>query len=63
MDVSVVVCTYNRARSLGRTLTALQGQQTAPGLTWELVLVDNNSSDDTRAVVTSASAAFPELVA
>jgi glycosyltransferase involved in cell wall biosynthesis len=57
--VSVVIGTYNRANLLGRTLTALQGQRTAPGLTWEVVVVDNNSSDDTRAVVRAASAAFP----
>src|SRR3970040_380046 len=59
MDVSVVIGTYNRAIPLGRTLTALRGQRTAPGLTWELVVVDNNSSDETRAVVSAASAAFP----
>jgi glycosyltransferase involved in cell wall biosynthesis len=59
MDVSVVIGTYNRAILLGRTLTALQSQRTAPGLTWELVVVDNNSSDDTRAVVSAARAAFP----
>jgi glucosyl-dolichyl phosphate glucuronosyltransferase len=59
MDVSVMVCTYNRANSLGRALTALQGQRTAPGLTWELVVVDNNSSDDTRAVVSAAATIFP----
>src|SRR5438093_486644 len=59
MDVSVVVCTYDRANSLGRTLTALLGQRTTPGLTWELVLVDNNSSDDTRAVVSAAATTFP----
>src|SRR5713101_6011 len=59
MDLSVVVCTYNRAHSLRRTLSALQGQRTAPRLTWELVLVDNNSSDDTRAVVSAAATIFP----
>src|ERR1700730_5420887 len=51
MDVSVIICTYNRAESLRRTLAALQSQRTAPGLTWELVLVDNNSNDRTREVV------------
>jgi glycosyltransferase involved in cell wall biosynthesis len=51
MDVSVVICTYNRAESLRRTLVALQSQRVAPGLSWELVLVDNNSNDRTREVV------------
>ncbi len=51
MDVSVVVCTYNRAELLERTLSALQGQRVAPGLSWELVVVDNNSTDRTKDVV------------
>ena len=57
MDVSVVVCTYNRARLLGRALAAIQGQRTAPGLSWELVVVDNGSTDQTKDVVATATAA------
>jgi len=59
MDVSVVLCTYNRAALLGRALSALQAQRTAPGLSWELMVVDNNSSDHTRSIVDTAGAAFP----
>ncbi len=44
MDVSVIVCTYNRAASLGHTLKALDEQATPPALGWELLVVDNNSS-------------------
>jgi len=51
MDVSVIVCTYNRAVSLGDTLQALEAQVTPPDLAWELLVVDNNSSDGTRDVV------------
>jgi glycosyltransferase involved in cell wall biosynthesis len=47
---SVIVCTYNRADSLRDTLRALAAQVVPAGLEWETVLVDNNSSDDTRAV-------------
>ena len=50
-DVSIVVCTYNRASSLRRTLAALTAQITPPDLIWELVIVDNNSTDTTRQVV------------
>ena len=57
MDLSVVIGTYNRSGSLRRTLAALSGQQTAPRLTWEIVVVDNNSTDDTRAVVDAFSRA------
>ncbi|MEQ6341743.1 MAG: glycosyltransferase family 2 protein [Gammaproteobacteria bacterium] len=34
------------------TLRALKSQQTAPDRTWEVIVVDNNSSDHTRQVVT-----------
>jgi glucosyl-dolichyl phosphate glucuronosyltransferase len=51
MDVSVIICTYNRADLLGRALKALQAQRTSLGLSWELVVVDNNSSDRTKDVV------------
>jgi glycosyltransferase involved in cell wall biosynthesis len=48
--VSVVLCTFNRARQLEGALQALVGQQ--PGAPpHEIIVVDNNSSDDTRRVV------------
>src|SRR5215475_10990679 len=50
-DVSIVVCTYNRATSLRLTLASLDAQQTPAGLSWELVVVDNNSTDATRVVI------------
>ena len=56
MDVSVVVCTYNRAPSLGLTLRSLDVQVTPPDLTWEVVVVDNNSADATRTVVDAFAA-------
>jgi glycosyltransferase involved in cell wall biosynthesis len=57
MDVSVILCTYNRAGSLGITLRALDAQEVPAGLKWELVVVDNNSPDGTRAVVEAFGAA------
>jgi glucosyl-dolichyl phosphate glucuronosyltransferase len=51
MDVSVVLGTYNRAESLRETLDSFSGLVCPPGLTWELLVVDNNSSDATAAVV------------
>lgn len=61
MDASIVVCTYNRAESLRDTLRALQALQAAPGRTWEVIVVDNNSKDHTRAVVEEAQRAWPLL--
>jgi glycosyltransferase involved in cell wall biosynthesis len=59
VNVSVVLCTYNRAELLRRALSALGAQRTAPGLTWELVLVDNNSNDGTKDVVEAFRASSP----
>jgi glycosyltransferase involved in cell wall biosynthesis len=56
MNVSIVLCTFNRARVLQRTLEGLGAMRVPPGLTWELLVVDNNSSDDTAAVVRAAAA-------
>ena len=50
-NVSIIVCTYNRASSLRLTLDALSAQITPPELAWELVIVNNNSTDATSDVV------------
>lgn len=61
MDISVVLGTYNRAASLHVTLQSCLGMVCPPGLTWELLVVDNNSTDTTREVVEgfAGTAAFP----
>lgn len=51
IDISVVVCTYNRSASLARTLESLRSQVVPPGVTWEVIVVDNNSTDATLDVV------------
>jgi glycosyltransferase involved in cell wall biosynthesis len=51
IDASVVVCTYNRAESLRRTLKGVLEQQLDKSTLWEIIVVDNNSSDNTRQVV------------
>jgi glycosyltransferase involved in cell wall biosynthesis len=53
---SVTICTYNRSRWLRETLEFIT-RQDYPSDRWEILVVDNNSSDDTRAVVESFSGA------
>ena len=48
--VSVIVPTYNRAGMIGKTISSLLGQN-YPKDRYEVIVVDNNSSDDTRNVV------------
>ena len=56
-DFTVIVVTHNRADVLRDTLAAL-ARLDYPG-PWEALVVDNNSSDRTRAVVADARAHFP----
>jgi glucosyl-dolichyl phosphate glucuronosyltransferase len=46
--VTVAVCTWNRAKVLDRTLAHLRQLGMPPGWEWELLVVDNGSTDDTR---------------
>lgn len=50
-DISIVVCTYNRCERLQRFLQSMEAVPDVPLPVWELIIVDNNSSDDTRQVV------------
>src|SRR5215470_3438684 len=61
MDISVVLATYNRASSLQETLRTLSQVVYPEDLRWELVVVDNNSTDSTPGVVEAfaANALFP----
>jgi glycosyltransferase involved in cell wall biosynthesis len=57
-EVTVLICTYNRAERLGETLDSLARSESA-GLRWDVIVVDNNSSDATKAVVTSRMQGYP----
>src|SRR5262245_36456759 len=57
MRFSIVIPTFNRANDLRDTLASLAGQAThAP---WEVIVIDNNSTDRTREVVLEAARSFP----
>jgi glycosyltransferase involved in cell wall biosynthesis len=48
--VSVVICTYNRAPLLRQTLGQLSRMRVPADVEWELLVIDNNSRDDTARV-------------
>src|SRR3954469_13944522 len=58
-DLAVVVPTFNRAKQLEPLLERLVSQEPR-GVRYEVVIVDNNSKDDTRQVVEAAARADPE---
>lgn len=45
--VSVVICCHNSAKRLPETLRNLAAQQVSKDIPWEIVVVDNASTDDT----------------
>ena len=57
MKFSVIIATYNRAEELVKTLESLKGLETTEP--WEVIIVDNNSSDNTRDVVLERVDSFP----
>lgn len=58
--VSVIIATYNRAYILGECLESLACQTAAPDL-FEVIVVDNNSTDNTAEVVDSFAGKVPQL--
>jgi GT2 family glycosyltransferase len=58
-SLSVVICTHNRAALLGETLQALGAARAPQDCRVDIVVVDNNSSDETPAVVRAAAATSP----
>ncbi|MBS0375262.1 MAG: glycosyltransferase family 2 protein [Proteobacteria bacterium] len=57
--LSVIICTWNRAELLGQTLATLAAQSGVDPESIEVLVVDNNSSDDTPTVVRNAAAGWP----
>lgn len=48
MDISIIICTYNRSENLKECFDCLASQEITHGFSWEVILVDNNSSDQTK---------------
>ena len=57
MKFSILIATYNRAAVLGDTLASLA--RLRPDAPWEVIVIDNNSPDNTREVAERAIPAFP----
>lgn len=51
MDVSIIIGTYNRCDSLAISVQSLINMHAPDGITWELIVVDNNSGDKTRELI------------
>ena len=54
-DITIVVCTHNRAESLRQALASLYDLETVSRFTYEVLVVDNASPDHTSDVIRSAA--------
>src|SRR5262245_55338483 len=59
VHASVLIATFNRAALLDDTLESIRRLRTTAGRDWEVIVVDNNSTDTTRAVVERHQQDFP----
>ena len=59
IDLTIAIPTYNGEQRLPQLLRHLQAQTEVETVSWEVLVVDNNSSDATAAVVQSFQADFP----
>jgi glycosyltransferase involved in cell wall biosynthesis len=51
MKITAILCTYNRCKSLATALDSIATQTLPESVEWEVLVVDNNSRDQTRDVV------------
>jgi len=59
MDITVILCTYNRCQILPNALSSVAASNLPESVGWEVLVVDNNSSDQTRDVVEEFCRRYP----
>jgi glycosyltransferase involved in cell wall biosynthesis len=59
IDITVLICTRNRADRLARALSSAAEMRIPQDLRWELIVVDNGSTDHTAEVVARFAARLP----
>ncbi|MGC9524302.1 MAG: hormogonium polysaccharide biosynthesis glycosyltransferase HpsE [Limnospira sp.] len=62
LDLTVVICTYNGASHLPNVLDRLLIQEKTENWTWEIIVVDNNSTDKTADIIREYQARYSEIV-
>ena len=59
MRIDVVICTWNRCRLLAQTLEHLQELDVPHDHDWQVIVIDNNSTDDTAATLQRFAGRLP----
>jgi glucosyl-dolichyl phosphate glucuronosyltransferase len=59
MNITVILCTYNRCQSLTKALQSAALLKMPAFVDWEILVVDNNSTDETRDVTEEFCRKYP----
>jgi glucosyl-dolichyl phosphate glucuronosyltransferase len=59
VEVIVILCTYNRGADLARALETIARSEMEDSVRWEVLVVDNNSTDQTRSIVQEFCRRYP----
>ena len=59
LEFTVAIATWNRAKLLDRTLTQMHRLRIPPGVEWELLVVNNNCTDQTDTVISNHKRDLP----
>jgi glycosyltransferase involved in cell wall biosynthesis len=59
MNITVILCTFNRCTCLAKALGSVAASVLPSSVQWEVLVVDNNSSDRTREVVEGFCYRYP----
>jgi len=59
MNITVILCTYDRCRTLEKALGSVAASALPESIEWEVLVVDNNSRDQTRDVVEDFCTRYP----
>ncbi|MBK4732788.1 glycosyltransferase family 2 protein [Oxynema sp. CENA135] len=62
VDFTVAICTYNGANRLPEVLESLKKQVNTEGFSWEVIVIDNNSNDDTPQAIAIARETWPASI-
>jgi glycosyltransferase involved in cell wall biosynthesis len=59
MKITVILCTYNRCQRLAKALQSVAQSRVPESIEWNVLVVDNNSKDQTRQVVEDFAQRYP----
>ncbi len=59
MNITIAICTWNRAKLLRQTLEQMTKLRHPESISWELLVVNNNSTDNTEEVVNEFGGRLP----